>query len=245
MEIHHLILLFIAGVSIYYLYTLNNCSEICQNQEQFEPINDTGEYDTTSFTINDFDQQHDSPYVTNEETTKELPDDLICKNDFGKPNIHRNPMKNLTTDMKYNKNIDSNKSYIRDVDDSLSQILYAPISDVSCKYFNEHDTYLESKLHFDDYDQVDRVNKFRNMTNNELVGKSVKDVFDDLNGNNLVPQNDLLSREGTMYLPANKKFRTFDDSRWHYGRENSMNGGKFAGKLRGYDANDSTYPVIM
>jgi len=159
--------------------------------------------------------------------------------------IKRNRMNNQKTCHKYSMCVNPNKSLVRDIDDELGDILYAPISNVKCKYFDETDTYKKSMLKHDDYDTVDRINQFRDSNQQEYIGKNIQDIYDDLNGNNIRESVDLLAHEGTMYNKANKNFRTINNSRWYYDNENSMNGGKFAGNLLGFDSEASSQAALL
>jgi hypothetical protein len=232
-------------------------------KQQIEPMNNQP-FNNQPFNNQPFNNQPFNNQLFNDQPFNNQPSNNIynpksrrvkpIRNIDTNKKIIRNPMKNPTTDKKYNKipKTDKLQSYfpdgkynIRDHDDSVGEILYAPISDVSCKYFNENDTYLKSMLHYNDTDQVDKINKFRESpSNKQYMNKPIMDIFDDLNGNNMVPQNDLLSKEGTSFSPGQKQFKTYNEDRWHYDKENSLNGGLFMGRYHGYDSSGSTSAAL-
>jgi hypothetical protein len=158
----------------------------------------------------------------------------------------RNPIKNPKLQSK-NTCFDKNKSYIRDLDDGMIKAMHVPITNIECDFFGEKDNYKDSILRFEDSDEVDRINRFRLSNQNNFLGKDVSEIYDELSGNNDVKQNtDMLAREGTAFTPANKNFKVFNEDRWHYERENSINGGVILGSngLRGYDK-DYNNPALI
>lgn len=187
----------------------------------------------------------------------------IASNDVPKHKprkILRNPMHNINN--TYTNNVyDKTKSQIRDYDDSLVKILYKPvqvedsapvesmyadINNIECNNFGEPDRYKESVLKYQLTDAVDKVNDYRSTDKQNFLGKSVSDVYDELSGSNDMTQNNLLEREGTEMNPVSNKQKIFSPTRWHYGRENSNNGGVIYGSngLHGF-TNDDLYPAIQ
>lgn len=227
-------------------YFLNNVIQYPKNVKQYqEDVYDEGWYKLRNNpnypeitrgdfldTSRDSDELDDSALKT--QTSGNYLDTLPKKDTY----LIRNPIKNPKFKSK-NMCFDENKTYIRDVDDGM-KVKFTPFTNIECDFFGEKDNYKESIYRYKDTDEVDRINRFRSGNQKQFIGTSVADIFDELNGNNDVQQHtDLLNREGTSYVPANKNFKIIQDNRWHYERENSINGGVILGSngMRGYDQN--------
>lgn len=190
----------------------------------------------------DNDINNNLDYKSQEILIKKITPDIKDSN-------NRNRIRNPKTAHRYDDSgfiKNKNSVGVRDLDDKMPTLKFSPMVNTECNYFGENDMYTKSILQFNDLDNVDRINEFRNTNQKQFVGETVSDIFDKLNGNDLKVPVDLLSKEGTSFSSAGRGFKTIDIDRWHYPRENSINGGKLYGfsGLKGSDPDLLNYAAL-